>query len=477
MTTTQHIAKNTAVQLVGKIISTVLGLVAFALMAHTLGTEQFGWYVTASGFLQFIGILSDFGFTVTTAKMLAEPRFDKDQLFATLFTWRLITAGLFQGLAPLAILLFPYPAEIKLAVAITTVSFFAFAVNQVLIGYYQVHLRMHLQAIGEVLGRIVLVAGIALCTITRAGFLSMMVVVTLAAVVYSAYLIIHHGHLRWCLDRTISRAIFITMWPTALSVLCNSFYLQGDRVILPLFVSQTAVGLYGSSYRILDIITQITAMIMGLMLPLIAAAWSRDNREQFASYAQLSLDLTALLIFPIIGGILVLHTPLMVLVAGANFAAAGPLLQYLSISIAGVCLGMVFGHILLAASKQRLALAVFASDAVLSTIGYFVFIRLYGSWGAVGVTIFSEWYAGLLLAWLAIRATGHRPALATLGKITLASLVMAGALTLVPALPILVSILLGAVLYGLQVIALNVVPWSAIRTVLRSKKVAGTPLV
>jgi O-antigen/teichoic acid export membrane protein len=161
MTTTKKIAHNTAIQLVGKVISTVLGLIAVAIMTRTLGVEKFGWYVTATGFLQFIGIISDFGFTVTTANMLAEPAFDKSKLFNTLFTWRLITAFVFQAAAPFLILFFPYPPEVKTAVLVMSVSFFAIALNQVFIGYYQANLRTHIQTIGEVLGRIILVVGVA----------------------------------------------------------------------------------------------------------------------------------------------------------------------------------------------------------------------------------------------------------------------------------------------------------------------------
>src|SRR3989339_1806538 len=121
----RSIAKNTAVQIVGKVISTMLGLVAVGIMTRHLGVEKFGWYVTATGFLQFVGIFSDFGFTITTANMLSEPKFDKEKLLNNLFTLRIATAALFQGIAPLIFLFFPYPIEVKIAVAITSLSFFA----------------------------------------------------------------------------------------------------------------------------------------------------------------------------------------------------------------------------------------------------------------------------------------------------------------------------------------------------------------
>ncbi len=467
---THLIAKNTISQIGGKIISTALGLAAVALMTRSLGLEQFGWYVTAVGFLQFIGILSDFGFILTTTSLLSEPAFDKEKLFNTLFSWRFVTALVFLGVAPFIFLLFPYPAPVKVGVAITSVSFFALAIGQVFIGYYQSKLQNYQQAISEVLGRVALVGGVLLATITHTGFIATMGAVTVASLISTLYLIKKHGPVQWCFDREISRAIFQRMWPTALSVICNGFYLQGDRVLLPLYASQTTVGLYGAAYRVLDIIIQIAALIMGVMIPLASFTWSRQQWDAFKTYFQLSLTLVAAVLFPAIAGIFVLDEPIMRFVAGAEFAEAGHLLRYLSLSIIGICFSLTFGYLALAINQQRQALWIYFSDAILSTIGYIVCIRAWGVWGAVGVTIFSEWYAGLGLAYIVIKTTKNAPPFLTLGKIAFASLIMAGALKLAGALPLFLSLLLGVVSYSFFIIAFKVVSLAHLRTLLVAKK-------
>jgi len=79
MSLTKKVAHNTIVQIIGKIISTVLGLVAIGMLARYLGQEQFGWYITAISFLQFIGIVIDFGLVPVTAQMMSEKDFDKEK--------------------------------------------------------------------------------------------------------------------------------------------------------------------------------------------------------------------------------------------------------------------------------------------------------------------------------------------------------------------------------------------------------------
>ena len=288
MSLTKSIAKNTIIQIIGKAVSTLLGLVAVAIMTRALGAEKFGWYITATGFLQFVGIFSDFGFTVLTAKMLSEPEFDKPKLLNNLFSLRLLTAIFFQALAPLVFLFFPYPTPIKIAVIIMTLSFFCVSLNNIFIGYYQVNLRMGIQMAGEILGRIALIIGLLAAFYLKYDFIFTMGAITIASIIYTAYIWAKGPTVRFQLDKTISKSIFTKIWPMALAVIFNAFYLQGDRVILPLYVNQIQVGIYGAAYRVIDIVAQVAAMTMGIMTPLVAFAWSRNLINDFKKKFQMS---------------------------------------------------------------------------------------------------------------------------------------------------------------------------------------------
>lgn len=460
MSTNKIIAKNTLIQIIGKAVSTVLGLLAVGIMTRTLGIEQFGWYVTATGFLQFVGIISDFGFTAITAKMLSEPNLDKTKLLNTLFTWRFLTALLFQGLAPLIILFFPYPTPIKLAVAIMALSFFAISINQIFIGYCQANLRMIVQMTGEILGRIVLVLGLVLAGAYHYGFLTAMAIITLASVVYTGYLWTKTPAVHFSLDKTISKIIFQNIWPTAITVIFNAFYLQGDRVILPLYTSQADVALYGAAYRLLDVVTQSAWMIMGIMMPLVAFAWSRNLNDEFKKKYQMSLDLVTLFLIPMVAGILVLANPIMHIIGGADFTSftnPGRILQYLSIAIIGIAFGNIFGYMALAIERQRQALWIYISDAVLTTIAYCILIPKYGIYGAAMAAVFAEIYAGLGLMLLANHYAKFTPSFKTMGKIIIASTIMGGIIYWLQPLHILTSIILGIIIYGIFVVSFKIV--------------------
>jgi len=466
MTLKRQIAYNTILQMIGKILSTLLGLSAVLIMTRSLGAEKFGWYITAVGFLQFIGIFSDFGFMITSSNLLSEPKFEKKDLLDVLFTWRFITALIFQGLSPLLFLFFPYPHEIKLAVAIIAVSFFATSITQVFNGYFQMRLQTHFMAIGELISRIVLLLGVYFLSKNNSEFLPIMIIISIASILNALYLYWHIPTIKFNFDKTITKAIFIRLWPTALCIIFNSFYLQGDRVILPLYATQSDVGFYGAAYRVLDIIIQMSAMIMGLMSPLLAYSFSRARTEEFKERLQMSFDLMILFLTPLMIGAIVLSEPIMRFVGGNEFIGAGKILSYLSWAILGICFGIIFGYTALAINKQKQAIWIYAADAVLSIAGYFIFIPRFGIYGAAGVTIFSEIFAGFMLMSLVFYHSKFLPNLKTILKIIIAGLIMSAGIQYIPTSHVLWSIILGGIIYSVMIILLKTISKQTIKEIM-----------
>jgi len=472
MSTTKKIAQNTIVQIIGKIVSVTLGLLALGMMTRYLGTEQFGWYTTAISFLTFAGILIDFGLVPVTAQMMSEPAFDKEKLFQNLLSFRLLTALIFYGLVPFAILFFPYPQEIKIAVSFMTISFLGVAINQVLIGFLQTKLNMHIQVIGEVLGRIVLTIGIWLFIIGNAGFLPLMGVVTVSGLVYTIvlYLFIRkQTPIKLACDKAIWKAIVKKCWPIAIAIMFNVIYLKGDVVLLSLFKSQSEVGIYGAAYRVIDILAQMAMMMMGIMLPLLTYAWSRNDKKTFQQRFQQSFDMMMVLAMPLIVGGLVLAKPIMVLVAGSDFTASAPILQILILAILGVYLGAIFGHTAVAINKQKHVLWIYGTTALLTLIGYLIFIPIYGMYGAAWMTLFSELFTGFLLLGTVLWYVRMRLETKSFALITFSSFVMGGALYLMQNVHILLLIPIGALIYAVFIFGLGVVSRETVKEIFSTK--------
>ncbi len=469
MSTTRLIAHNTIFQITGKIISTLLGLLALGLMARYLGTEKFGWYITVMTFLQFIGILIDFGLIPVTAQMLSEPAHDKEKLFKNLIGFRFISAIVFLGLAPLIALFFPYPREIKIAISFSTIAFLAVALNQVFIGFYQNKLKMYLSAIGENVGRIVLVVGLWLLIKQQAGFIPVMVVVVLNSVAYTAFMWFaakKYTPIGLKFDWEIWKAIMKKMWPIAISIIFNVIYLKGDIILLSLYKTQSEVGLYGAAYRVIDILAQTAMLLMGVMLPLLAFNWSRNLKEKFRKFYQQSFDSMMLLALPLTLGVVILANKIIALVYDKDFIASGQPLQILAMAVFGVFLGAIFGHTAVAIDRQKQTIWIYISDALLTLAGYLIFIPKYGMYGAAWMTVFSEFYAGILL-WLTIRHyTKEKLKLKTFGKILFSCLLMSFALLFFYELPVLFLVIIATAVYSASIFLTRAVSKETLREIL-----------
>ena len=236
-------------------------------------------------------------------------------------------------------------------------------------------------------------------------------------------------------------------------------------MILPLFATQTEVGLYGAAYRVIDICIQVSSMLMGMFLPLIAFAWSRGLKDDFKMQVQRGFDLMSLFIIPMVAGVLALATPTMRFVAGADFNGSGAYLRVQILTMLGILFGTVFGHVNLALGKQKKALWIYLADAILAVIAYCIFIPMLGGFGAAWVRVGSEIFAGLGLLIMAGCYSGFWPRPFAFLKICLASAIMAFVIVKLQ-LGLFISIIIGVIIYAILILALRVISKQTLREVL-----------
>lgn len=451
MTTfTQKIAHNTLVQIIGKAVSTFLGLTAVVVMTHYLGREGYGQYTTIIAFLQFFGIIIDFGLTLTTVRTISQPGADEQKIVSNIFTLRFWSALAFLGLAPLLALFFPYPSIIKTGIAFTTLSFLFISLQQIQVGVFQKKLRMDKVMIAEVIGRIVLLGGIVLVAFWGWGLLAVM-----GAIVAGSFFtwlatfifIRHYLKYSWAYDFSLWKKIIITSWPIGISIIFNLLYLKADIIILSVVRSQAEVGLYGAPYRVIDILTMLPMMFVGLVLPTLTTQWARKNLPEFKKIFQMTFNFMTILALPIMVGAQFLAKDLMTLIAGQEFALSGSILRILILAQGVIFFGTIFGHLIVAINKQRVMLVGYVVTAILSLSAYFIFIPRYSYYGAAWVTVFSEVLIMALTFAVFYKTTRILPSLKVAGKALLASLLMAVFLVIASAWHVLILLLAAIVVY------------------------------
>jgi O-antigen/teichoic acid export membrane protein len=472
MSLTRKIAHNNGIQIIGKVLSTLVGLFAIGLLLRTLGDTRFGWYTTAFAFLQFGAIIIDFGMIPVSAQMLGQGKYSKKKLFGNLLAFRFWSAIILLGFLPLLGLLFPYPAEVKIAMFLLSLSFLGVMLNQVFIALYQNELKMHLPAIGELLNRVLLLIGVIILKDKVDNFFPLMIWISFSSLAYTSLL---WGKARKLIkitfryDKKIWKEIVTKAWPIAISILFNVMYLKGDVLILAHFRDQAEVGIYGAAYRVLDILTQTAMMLMGIMLPILSASWISKISGKFQGQLRKAFEGMMLFAFPMIAGILLLSTQIMELVGGSEFNSSGAALSILAVALLGVYAGAVFGHAAVAIDKQKQTIPIYLGTALLTLGGYLYFIPKFGFLGAAGMTVFSELLVGVSLGIYILYVTKTRLHLLPIAKIFLSTLLMT--LTLIPLLHLnlLLLIPIGAVSYAFWILVTQAVPLKMVKEIMNYK--------
>lgn len=451
------IARNTLWQVIGKVISTIVGLATVALMARYLGQKGFGYYTTVVSYLQFFGVLIDFGLQMATAQLLARPGADQSKLFGNLMAVRLISALLFLGTGTLLVWLLPYPLIVKLGVLIASASFLFISLQAVLIGMFQKQMAMAEVAIAEIWGRLALLAGIGLSVYYNLGFYPIITAVTLGSLVNFAYLVFKSKKYlayRLRLDRPILKDIWDTSWPLAITISLTLVYFRADTIILSFVRPAEEVGIYGASYKVLEILIQFPYLFLGLTLPLLTEFYL-VNRAIFNKILQKSFDFMAIIVVPMIFATWLLAEKIMVFVAGQDFAAAGGPLRILIVATGLIYFGALFGYAIVATGHQKKMIGYYIFNAIFALSAYLIFIPLYSYWAGATLTLLTELFIALSAWHILRRNTGITLQVGIFVKAVLSALVMCAVILPLMSQSILTLIVIGLITYFLTLSVLK----------------------
>ncbi|HMB25866.1 MAG TPA: flippase [Patescibacteria group bacterium] len=472
MTVAKKIAHNTLIHLSGKIISLILGLVSVAIMTRYLGQTGFGYYITVTAFLGFFGILVDFGLSMTTVQMISDNEEKMSKIVNSIMSLRVISSFLFLGLAPIIVWFFPYNIFIKLGVLLAVGSYFCLSLVQTLTGVFQKKLKMMEITLAEVAGRVLLVGLVALTAFLGKNIYWIFGSITLGSVLNLLIVFLFskkYIQWHWQVDTKIWKEVLSRAWPIALSIGFNLVYLRMDTIILSLTGSQAEVGLYGATYRVVDILTMMPAVFMGLVLPVAAKYFLQDKKQQLKDLLQKAFNALMIFAVPIVAGTILVANKLMVFIAGKDFYLSGDILKVLIFASGAIFATTLFSYAVVAVKKQKAMMWGYLAVAVLTMIGYLIFIPKYGYWGAAWMTLFSE---VLILIWTAVliyKTIGFFPNLKIFSQTVPASLIMMAVLYYWQNNHVLVLLLVATMVYFSFLYILGGVKKQTIRELLRLK--------
>ncbi|MFA6215986.1 MAG: oligosaccharide flippase family protein, partial [Patescibacteria group bacterium] len=414
------------------------------------GQEGIGYYSTIYAFLAIFGILIDLGLQMTTTQLISDPQENESQILSNALTIRLIASLAFLSLAPIIAFFFPYPIVVKIGMIITVIGFVSAALTSTLTSFFQKNLNLAKVVAAEVTAKIVYLLLTIVVIRFNFGLYGILFAAAADSLIIFLLLVAFASkqiNLKPSFDFTVWQKILKKTWPLALTIALNLIYFKGDIFIMSLIRPQTEVGLYGAPYKILEVLINIDYLFLGLILPLLATAIAIKSFDKLKIIIQSTFDFLIILTIPLIAGGCFLGEPLMVLMAGPDFAISGQIIKILLIATGIIFISGLFGYVVVALNQQKRMIKFYAINAVISVIGYIIFIYKYTYWGAAWMTVFTEALILLTAAYVMHQNLKFLPNLKILGKAIIASLVMAIPLYTLPNLPFAAAILTGTLVY------------------------------
>ena len=442
-----RLATNSAVQVAGTIVASGVGFFTFIAVARTLGPAAYGDLTAALIYLFIPAVLADVGLTATVVRTISgNPEETETVLGASLPLRTLIAFGLTGAFVALAYVL-PFDDRTRIAVLIASLGTLATLLNATLSPLFQARLMMQWPVVSNGTGRVVtlaltyaaVAAGLGFKAFVWAAVVGQVVALAVTLVVVATVTEVRlRPHVDLPYWRTLIRGGIVL--GAALSL--GQLYFRVDTVLLALFRSSREVGLYGASYKFLEIGAVAPFAVLNSLFPTFSRFIQRGDPRTLP-LAQKAFDVGLALSVPatILG--IAFARDIVSFTAGDRYAGGAVALKILAPYLVATFLLTPALGLLMADGAYRALLGLNVAMLALNVLLNVIFIPMYGFKAAAVTSVASEVASLVLLSLVARRRMGFSPSLRGLVTVALGAGAMTAVILVAPGPVVAVAIAAG----------------------------------
>jgi len=406
MSHTQVILKNTASQLLSKVITSLIGLVTRKLLTNYLGPAGFGDYVFLLTYSTLFGSIADWGTITIGVREASKDPEHRPQIFGTAIVGRLILSII---ACLVALILSPLIIKNAFSTSLVVVSAILIIVMALKASFgivFETLLQMHRWVFVEVSASLVTLALFFLAVTLKLPlfyFLLFLIVATLIACLVGLYHSLKITRLDFKLNTSLLSRLARESFPMGLALIMFSLYNRIDTIILGIYRPASEVGFYGLAYFIYENIVLVAAYILNSVYPLLSqlAANSLGKFKQIYHRCYLSMLGLGLLAF---AGTYLLAPAFVYLISSSRFFPSIAILKILSLSLFFSYLNHTTGFSLIALGKQRQYGFITLTALVFNIGANLLYVPIFGFTAAAWITVGTEATVQLLSLFLITRS-------------------------------------------------------------------------
>lgn len=391
---------NTLVQVGGKAITVLLGLVVTGILTRKLGVSVYGNYMLITSVFLLFDSLADFGSKVIGVREASRKKnLEKIAVFVQVAWFRLMTS-LLAMIGGLFLILFWSGFEsikMEALIALVMIVFTSLAGSLEII--FQTELKMALKVLMDILFPLTFLILLLFWpkTITLAWVFLVYLITRILSLFFGFGLV---GNLwknfkiktSW-LNKKFLISFLKETWPMGIYMILFSGYDRAiDSILIRQFIGAEKLAFYGLSYKIYGNLIQPAYFFVNSIFPIMSRV-ETDRKKLFIKSTWLMV-LGILLIVPIVYYL----SPWMVQVlAGNEFGESILILRILLIAMIFAYISHLVGFTVIAKGGQKQILVIGLVSLLINIIGNLIAIPRFGIEGAAWITVLTEMVASILM--------------------------------------------------------------------------------
>jgi O-antigen/teichoic acid export membrane protein len=449
--------------------SVALSIASAPLLIRHLGVAQFGAYVTVVSLMNLVAGVTEGGLNAIALREYATLRgAERRRAMRALLgiRWALSAGGVLVGVGFAVIAGYESPMVVGAIGAGTGVL--VQALQQLVATPLQGELRFGWLAVLQFLGQLLTVALIVVLVLADAGLVAFLWITAPVGVLLLGITVVlvrrampMRPSLRWAEVWPLLRDTL----PYTAAVALNVVYFRVTILVMSLQASELETGYFATSFRVIEVLLGIPALVIGAAYPILARA-ERDDDARFGYAMRRILELSLLLgawmtLCCVVGAQVAIDV-----LAGAEGQPAVEVLRIQGLTLVATGIGVACGYGLLTLRRYAAMLWLNLAALVMAVVLTLVLVPEEGARGAALATFGAE---AVLAVGLLVTLLRARPSLAGALRGAPAILLVAGAAVavgLLTGLPSLVGLVVANVVFVVGLVVVRRFP-PEIRDVVR----------
>ncbi len=422
MNLTRVVAYNTSVQILGKAITLVFGITTTALLTNYLGPTGFGNYIFALSFVSIFSSIADWGTVLIGVREASRAEEKQEEIFSNTFILRLLLSFLAMLVVWVIIYFFPLGSSqtsLKNLVIFSSILILIFSLKTSLEIVFQTKLKQGKTALVELVASLLTLL-LSFLAIKIGGDLfaifTGLILANIAASILAFILARQLTNFNFSISPAILKMISLEALPMGGVLILYSVYNRVDSLILQAIKGSEAVGVYGLSYRIYEVLVLGAFYLMNTLLPIIS---QEKDPVRLRHIYQKTIDVLMLAGITVFLGTII-FAPLAIKVIAwqkaTEFGQSIPLLRILGLATLVSYLNHLTGYTIVALGKQRKYLLIALAAMVFNFSLNLILIPRFSFYAAAWITVLTEGLVFLLTSLFLIRTMGFVPSLFSFPK-------------------------------------------------------------